>query len=1471
MTTEYDVTNFDAIRISLASAEDIRSWSRGEVKKPETINYRTLKPEKDGLFCEKIFGPTKDWECACGKYKRVRFKGIVCERCGVEVTRSKVRRERMGHIELAAPVSHIWYFKGSPSRLGYLLDISPKDLEKVLYFASSIITSVDAEARKEDLDELREELAADLEELDAERDRLVESTRRLSTTYVPEDDDFVDEIDEDDRLTPEEVEEEIADIYEEFNERKALRQEAFEAFQKIEPKQLVSDEALYREMRANYRDYFKGGMGAEAVRDLLDSIDLASTAVELNEIITTGKGQKRAKAIKRLKVVDAFLKSDNKPSDMILDVIPVIPPDLRPMVQLDGGRFATSDLNDLYRRVINRNNRLKRLLDLGAPEIIVNNEKRMLQEAVDSLFDNGRRGRPVTGPGNRPLKSLADMLKGKQGRFRQNLLGKRVDYSGRSVIVVGPELQMHQCGLPNQMALELFKPFVMKRLVELEYVANIKAAKRAVDRGASYVWDVLEEVITEHPVLLNRAPTLHRLGIQAFEPVLVEGKALKLHPLVCTAFNADFDGDQMAVHVPLSAAAQAEARVLMLSTNNIKSPAHGRPLTIPTQDMIIGLYYLTAVRDGFPGEGRTFVDFNDALNAYDARADVDMQAKIIVRLTKDTKVATAFGKFEEHKAGERIETTIGRIAFNNVLPEDYPFLNYGMNKSEVSRLVEDVCNRYSASEVPPVLDGLKAAGFHYATRAGITVSVFDASIPPTKAAILEAADKKVDAIDEDYEMGLMSREERHHQVIDIWNAANDEVGEAMADNFDRFNPIYMMAFSGARGNIKQIRQLAGMRGIMQNPKGEQLDRPIKANFREGLSVLEYFISTHGARKGLADTALRTADSGYLTRRLVDVAQDVIIREIDCGTTDGVPYPLHNEKGELDENLIGRNLLTPAVDENGEIILDADTYISSMEDLAKLEAAGLTEVNVRTIMTCHAHEGVCQKCYGWDLATGRPVNIGTAVGIIAAQSIGEPGTQLTMRTFHQGGVAGDDITHGLPRVQELFEARRPKGLAVLAEIAGTLQVSGDKNTKILTVHDQEGNFREYTVSARAQLANGVTDGCEVRVGQQLTKGSVDPKELLKLTDPNTTLRYIVSQVQDVYVSQGVDINDKHIEVIARQMLRKVTVLDPGDSDYLAGSQVNRYEFQDAANELIAEGKNPPVGQPLLLGITKASLATDSWLSAASFQETTKVLTDAAIEGKTDTLKGLKENVIIGKPIPAGTGLKRYRDVKLTSKGRSVEPEEIESLRDYAPDDLRDIEELLPQPQDWSLDGDGYLNMGSSYGNYYNGMSLGHRGPQLSDEDARLYIYDDLGVSQRWANKFSEAGIETVADLVGRTEDDLLRIEGIGAKAIEELKAGLAEHNLSEVIEDDLNATSDDMSQLLDMVFSPDDNILIGGDEPPTFNTEGEDMLGEALPPRSYQRNLEELDALLGSLDSFGFGVTSKEDEERSNDEMSSDEE
>ena len=1454
--SDYDVSNFSALRISLASAEDIRSWSHGEVKKAETINYRTLKPEKDGLFCEKIFGPTKDWECACGKYKRVRFKGIVCERCGVEVTRSKVRRERMGHIELAAPVSHIWYFKGSPSRLGYLLDIAPKELEKVLYFASSIVTWVDTEARDEDVEELRDELAADLEELDAERDRLIEATRRLSTEYVPEDDEFADEIDDDERMEPEEVEAEIADIYDEYNERKALRTEAFDAFLKIVPKQLVPDEALYREMRMNYSDYFRGGMGAEAVRDLLDDMDLEAVAEELKDTIENGKGQKRAKAIKRLKVVDAFMKSDNKPSDMILDVIPVIPPDLRPMVQLDGGRFATSDLNDLYRRVINRNNRLKRLLDLGAPEIIVNNEKRMLQEAVDSLFDNGRRGRPVTGPGNRPLKSLSDMLKGKQGRFRQNLLGKRVDYSGRSVIVVGPQLKIHQCGLPQQMALELFKPFVMKRLVELEYAANIKAAKRAVDRGASYVWDVLEEVIVDHPVLLNRAPTLHRLGIQAFEPVLVEGKAIKLHPLVCTAFNADFDGDQMAVHVPLGNEAQAEARVLMLSANNIKSPAHGRPLTIPTQDMIIGMYFLTTVRDGFPGEGRVFASVKDAFDEFEAGTGVDIQARISVRATRDMQIAKSFSDFETVKAGERFETSIGRIIFNNVLPEDHQFVNYVVNKKEIGRLIEECSNRYDVSDMPAILDGLKNAGYHYATKAGITVSVFDATMPPNKAELLAAADAKVDAIDEDYKMGLMSPEERHKQVVDIWNDTTEEIGEAMAANFDQYNPIYMMADSGARGNIKQIRQLAGMRGLMGNTKGGTIDRPVKSNFREGLSVLEYFISTHGTRKGMTDTALRTADSGYLTRRLVDVAQDVIVREIDCGTPEGVPYPLHNEKGEIDENLIGRCLL----EDTGDLL--AGDYITSMDQLKAFEAAGIDTVVIRTVMTCHAEHGVCQKCYGWDLATGRPVNIGTAVGIIAAQSIGEPGTQLTMRTFHAGGVAGDDITHGLPRVTELFEARKPKGQAVLAEIAGTLQITGDKTTKTLTVHDTEGNFREYVVSARAQMLPGIINGCAVKVGQQLTKGSVNPHDLLRLTDPNTTLRYIVAQVQDVYVSQGVDINDKHIEVIARQMLRKVVVMEAGDSELLPGRQVNRHEFERVANELIAEGKQPPVGQPLLLGITKASLATDSFLSAASFQETTKVLTDAAIEGKTDVLAGLKENVIIGKPIPAGTGLPRYHKVGLTYKGAPVHPEGEEQLPDYAPRELREIEDLLPQPQDWSLD-ENYMG---GYGNYFGGGSFrGGRANQLSDEDARLYLYDDLGVSQRWANKFSEAGIETVGDLVGYTEDELLRIEGIGAKAIEELKTGLAEHSLSYLIEDDLAASNDDMSQLLDMVFSPDDTVLIGGDSPATFNTEGEEMLGEALPPRSYHRDLSELDALLGGLGDLGFGETSEKHEAESDED------
>lgn len=1453
--TEFDVNNFDQLRIGLASAERIRSWSRGEVKKPETINYRTLKPEKDGLFCEKIFGPTKDWECNCGKYKRIRFKGIVCERCGVEVTRSKVRRERMGHIELAAPVSHIWYFKGSPSRLGYLLDIAPKELEKVLYFASSIITWVDDEARDNDALELKDELTADLEELDAELERAIESTRRLSTELA-DDEEFAADIEEEERLTPEEIEQEIIDLREEYAERKELRTEAYEAFKKLNAKQLISDEALYREMRLNYSDYFRGGVGAEAVRDLLRAINLEETAVELRVVISEGKGQKRVKAIKRLKVVDAFIKSENKPADMILDVIPVIPPDLRPMVQLDGGRFATSDLNDLYRRVINRNNRLKRLLDLGAPEIIVNNEKRMLQEAVDSLFDNGRRGRPVTGPGNRPLKSISDMLKGKQGRFRQNLLGKRVDYSGRSVIVVGPQLKLHQCGLPKIMALELFKPFVVKRLVELEHSPNVKAAKKTVDRAVSTtVWDVLEEVISEHPVLLNRAPTLHRLGIQAFEPVLVEGKAIRLHPLVCTAFNADFDGDQMAVHVPLSSEAQAEARVLMLSANNIKSPAHGRPLAVPTQDMIIGLYYLTAAREGFPGEGRAFMSFDDALNAYDSRADVDLQAKILVRLNKDTVVETAYGVFEEHKGGTRIETTIGRITFNNVLPDKHAFVNYEMNKKEIARLVEDCCNTYPISEMPEILDGLKAVGFHYATRAGVTVSVYDATIPPQKPAILAAGDEKVAAIDADYEMGFMSADDRHRQVVDVWNAVNEQVGEAMAENFDKFNPIYMMAFSGARGDIRQIRQLAGMRGLMSDPKGEIIDRPIKANFREGLSVLEYFISTHGARKGLADTALRTADSGYLTRRLVDVAQDVIVREVDCGTDDGVDYSLLNDKGELDRNLIGRCLLEPSTHpKTGEILLDKDDYITSVADVQKLIDAGLATVRIRTIMTCHAHRGVCQRCYGWDLAAARPVNIGTAVGIIAAQSIGEPGTQLTMRTFHTGGVAGEDITHGLPRVTELFEARRPKGQAQLAEISGTLQISGERNQRILSIMDKEGNFREYAISVRAQLMPDIADGVHVEVGQQLTKGSINPHDLLRLTDSNTTLRYIVKQVQDVYISQGVDINDKHIEVIARQMLRKVAVTDAASSNYLPGKQVDSYEFSREAERIALEGGEVPVGSPLLLGITKASLATDSFLSAASFQETTKVLTDAAIEGKSDDLLGLKENVIIGKPIPAGTGLKRYREVNLTYKGEPLETRKgkSEALPEWAPSELRELESLLPQPTEWSLDGDAYLSAPNGIASYINDIIPGRRSRILPLEIARLYIFDDLGVSQRWANKFSEVGIETVGDLIGKTEDELLRIEGIGGKAIEELKAGLGERDLLSILDGPREEEEPDVSQLLEMVFSPDDNdLFMGGEVPLTYSVDpDDDVVSGTLKMRANQSNAAELDELLGQM---GLGV------------------
>jgi len=1417
---DVDVNNFDRLRIGLASSEQIRQWSRGEVKKPETINYRTLKPEKDGLFCEKIFGPTKDWECYCGKYKRVRFKGIVCERCGVEVTRAKVRRERMGHIELAAPVSHIWYFKGVPSRMGYLLDIAPKDLEKVLYFASSIITSVNDEDREADIAMLKDELQADLEQLEAEmreeiaeieeeRDRLIAVAK--GEAEPEEHDDVDDETPVADRIKKleKEADRDLKDVEEEYADRKALVQESFDTFCKLSVKALINDETLYREMKTRYGTYFRGGMGAEAVKDLLAQLDLEELAEELRTQIREGKGQKRQKAIKRLKVVDSFLKSDNKPQWMILDVVPVIPPDLRPMVQLDGGRFATSDLNDLYRRVINRNNRLKRLLDLGAPEIIVSNEKRMLQEAVDALFDNGRRGRPVTGPGNRPLKSISDMLKGKQGRFRQNLLGKRVDYSGRSVIVVGPELKLHQCGLPKAMALELFKPFVMKRLVDLDHAQNIKAAKRLVDRGKGVVWDVLEEVIAEHPVMLNRAPTLHRLGIQAFEPILVEGKAIRIHPLVCTAFNADFDGDQMAVHLPLSAEAQAEARILMLSTNNIKSPAHGRPLTTPTQDMVIGLYYLTADRDGMPGEGRAFMSFDDAVLAYDNRADLDLQAKIGVRLSEDMRVEVKPGEFEDMKAGERITTTVGRITFNRSLPTDYPYINHEIDKKGIGRIVEDCSVRYSTTQMGQILDEIKRLGFHYATRAGVTVSVYDATVPESKGEILTAADAEVAKVEGQYDRGLITREERHRQIVEVWTRATDDVGDAMAESFDRFNPVYMMAYSGARGNIKQIRQLAGMRGLMANPKGDIIDRPIKANFREGLTVLEYFISTHGARKGLADTALRTADSGYLTRRLVDVAQDVIVRESDCGTDEGVEFPVMKDEKTVDHNLVGRCLLQPAVSaETGEVVREAGHYIAGDAELKELAAAGVVSVVARTVMTCHAKHGICQACYGWDLASSRPVDIGTATGIIAAQSIGEPGTQLTMRTFHTGGVAGEDITHGLPRVTELFEARKPKGLAVLSDIAGTLKIEDADKTRVLTITGEDGEEKAYTISRRTQLMPGVADGAAIELGQQLTRGSVNPHDLLHLKGPNDTLRYIVDQVQDVYRSQGVDINDKHIEVIARQMLRKVSVTEPGDAGFLPGQLAERLEFARANEEAIASGGEPASGHPVLLGITKASLATESFLSAASFQETTRVLTDAAIAGKEDELLGLKENVIIGKLIPAATGMKRYRSVRLTYKGQGIESETATEgpLPDWAPEELKELEALLPVvPErgalseadfegafgDFDLDAEGDIDVSAFAGMTFDpNASAPGEGDEFTVEEfdaapaeaivggqLETVTLADIGVSTRWVNKFAEAGVESVADLKGKSEDELLDLPGIGQKAVDEVKDGLKRSGLA----------------------------------------------------------------------------------------------
>ncbi len=1184
MSTEFN--EFDSIKIGLASPDMIRSWSHGEVKKPETINYRTLKPERDGLFCERIFGPTKDWECHCGKYKKLRYNGKICERCGVEITLAKVRRERMGHIELAAPVSHIWYFKGIPSRLGLVLDISPRVLERILYFSAYIVTWV-----SEDITEIS--------------------------------------------------------------------------------KGQVLTEKEYQDLKEKYEDDFHAGMGAETIKALLEEIDLDALSAELKEELENATGQKRTRLLKRVDVVEALRISGNRPEWMILTVLPVIPPDIRPMVQLDGGRFATSDLNDLYRRVINRNNRLKRLLELHAPEIIVRNEKRMLQEAVDALIDNGRRGRAVSGPNNRPLKSLSDMLKGKQGRFRQNLLGKRVDYSGRSVIVVGPELKIYQCGLPKEMALELFKPFVMKKLVEMDVSKNIKNAKKMVERANEGVWDALESVIKNHPILLNRAPTLHRLGIQAFEPVLVEGRAIKLHPLVCTAFNADFDGDQMAVHVPLSTEAQAEARFLMLSANNLLKPQDGKPVTVPTQDMVLGSYYLTCVNPEKKGAGSIFSSVEEAMLAYDA-GYVHLHAPVKVRMTKE---------IDGEKISRIVETTVGKIIFNEDLPQDLGFVDRNDPEHVLDLEIDALCTKkqlgiiidrcikvHGIAQAAEMIDTIKAKGFKYSTKGAITMSVADIEVPDAKKELIAEAEKKVDVITRNFRRGLISEEERYRLVISLWDDTTKQVTKALQDNLSQFNPINMMANSGARGSINQIRQLAGMRGLMANTSGKAIDIPIRSNFREGLNVLEYFISSRGARKGLADTALRTADSGYLTRRLVDVAQEVIIREDDCGCEDGIWVEEIRDGSERIESftdrLVGRYTSEPIVHpETGEVMYERNVLLTE-DDAKAIIAAGITRVRIRSLLTCKSKYGVCSKCYGLNLATSKPVNAGEAVGIIAAQSIGEPGTQLTMRTFHTGGVAGSDITQGLPRVEELFEARKPKTMAMLSEIAGKVSIEEVKNNKVITVTGGEGtelDERTYVIPYGVRVR--VTDGQQIAKGGEMTEGWANPHDILEILGTEAVQNYLIKEVQRVYRLQGVDINDKHIEVIVRQMMKKIRVADAGDTDILAGRVVDRSELDEANAKVRAriaageEGLKEAVGEQTLLGITKASLATDSFLSAASFQETTRVLTEAAICGKSDPLIGLKENVIIGKLIPAGTGLKQYRDVDLVEKVEK-EPEIID---------------------------------------------------------------------------------------------------------------------------------------------------------------------------------------------------------------------
>ncbi|MGM0928635.1 MAG: DNA-directed RNA polymerase subunit beta' [Actinomycetota bacterium] len=1248
-------SSFGLMRIGLATADDIRDWSYGEVKKPETINYRTLKPEKDGLFCEKIFGPSRDWECYCGKYKRVRFKGIICERCGVEVTRAKVRRERMGHIELAAPVTHIWYFKGVPSRLGYLLDLAPKDLEKVIYFAAYMITSVDDQRRHEELPNLQAEHDLEKKQLGDTRDSDIAAIAK----------DLEDELARlegegakaaEKKKARDSADRQMANVRKRADAEIERLDMVWDRFKNLKVADLEGDEGLYRELRDRYGLYFEGAMGAEAIKNRLENFDMAGEAESLRDIIKNGKGQRKTRALKRLKVVNAFLTTTNSPLGMVLDAVPVIPPELRPMVQLDGGRFATSDLNDLYRRVINRNNRLKRLLDLGAPEIIVNNEKRMLQEAVDSLFDNGRRGRPVTGPGNRPLKSLSDMLKGKQGRFRQNLLGKRVDYSGRSVIVVGPQLKLHQCGLPKQMALELFKPFVMKRLVDLNHAQNIKSAKRMVERFRPQVWDVLEEIITEHPVLLNRAPTLHRLGIQAFEPQLVEGKALQLHPLVCAAFNADFDGDQMAVHLPLSPEAQAEARILMLSSNNILKPSDGRPVTLPSQDMIIGLHHLTTKREGADGEGRVFSSPAEAIMAHDAG---ELHLNSVVKIRVPGFVPSADQPAPEGwEEGQEalIETTLGQVVFNDTLPEDYPWVEKVADKGQLSAIVNDLAERYPKVVTAATLDNLKDAGFYWATRSGVTVAISDIAAPAEKAAIMEGYETQAARVESQYSKGLIADDERRQELIDIWNKATNEVADAMRKNLTKENTINRMVSSGARGNWLQVRQIAGIRGLVANPKGEIIPRPIKSSYREGLSVLEYFIATHGARKGLADTALRTANSGYLTRRLVDVSQDVIVRELDCGTERGLNTVIaeadHNGElrraEEVENSAYARTLATDVVNSEGTVVAAAGADVGDVL-IQELIDAGITEIKVRSVLTCESAVGTCAFCYGRSLATGKTVDIGEAVGIIAAQSIGEPGTQLTMRTFHTGGVASaEDITQGLPRIQELFEARTPKGVAPMAEVAGRVSIEdGERQMRVIVTPDDGSEEIAYPVLRRARLL--VEDGQHVEVGQQLVTGAKDPKQVLRILGPRQAQKFLVDEVQSVYRSQGVGIHDKHVEVIVRQMLRRITVIESGETDLLPGELAERSRFQAENRKAVSEGKQPANGRDEMMGITKASLATESWLSAASFQETTRVLTQAAMEGKSDPLLGLKENVIIGKLIPAGTGLDRYTQV-------SVEPTE-----------------------------------------------------------------------------------------------------------------------------------------------------------------------------------------------------------------------